>query len=201
MRTSHLGHYAVMLCLQKTQGDYNSRWSVLIAPFQSWWRTITKEFKTEGVTEECSNSPISVSTFLQNTIARGDYTMCSVQEHLTGAHSMIGDGTYRPVLVSYTVCGVLRNSLKKQIRFYHMLLLIGSMHPCSSPTNKMGIILLSSLSSLSSYEKWSEQCTLHTLHIICTPFPHISKLLVSVPPRTWNQCHWGLFSFLRSLSR
>ena len=175
MRTSHLGHYAVMLCLQKTQGDYNSRWSVLIAPFQSWWRTITKEFKTEGVTGECSNSPISVSAFLQNTNTRGNYTMCSVQqEHLTGMHSMIGDRTYQPVLFPYTVCGVLRNSLKKQIRFYHMLMLIGSMHPCSSPTNTVGIIL-TSLSSYSSYGKWSEQCTLHTLHIIWTPFPHISK--------------------------
>ena len=57
-----------------------------------------------------TNPPISVSAFLQNTNTCYNYTMYSVQqERQTGAHS-IGDQINRPVLVSYIILCVIRNS-------------------------------------------------------------------------------------------
>ena len=50
--------------------------------------------------------------------------MCSVQQaHQRGAHLMNGDRTYRPVLVSYIILRVIRNSLISRVRSCLMLLL------------------------------------------------------------------------------
>ena len=50
--------------------------------------------------------------------------MCSVQhEHQTGAHSIIGDRTYRPVLVSHKYLHVIRNAPISRVRPCLMLVL------------------------------------------------------------------------------
>ena len=73
---------------------------------------------------EYPNPPISSIEFLNCNNSRDNYTMCSVQqEHQTGAHSMIRDRTYRPVLVSYIIPRVIRNSLISRVRPCLMLLL------------------------------------------------------------------------------
>ena len=70
------------------------------------------------------NSPISSIEFLICNNSRDNYAMCSVQqEHQRGAHSMIRDRTYRPVLVSYIIPRVIRNSLISRVRPCLMLLL------------------------------------------------------------------------------
>ena len=70
------------------------------------------------------NSPISSIEFLNCNNSRDNYAMCSVQqEHQRGAHSMIRDRTYRPVLVSYIIPRVIRNSLISRVRPSLMLLL------------------------------------------------------------------------------
>ena len=70
------------------------------------------------------NSPISSIEFLNCNNSRDNYTICSVQqEHQRGAHSMIRDRTYRPVLVSYIIPRVIRNSLISRVRPCLMLLL------------------------------------------------------------------------------
>ena len=70
------------------------------------------------------NSPISSIEFLNCNNSRDNYAMCSVQqEHQRGAHSMIRDRTYRPVLVSYIIPRVIRNSLISRVRPCLMLLL------------------------------------------------------------------------------
>ena len=69
-------------------------------------------------------SPISSIEFLDCNNMYGNYTMCRVQqEHQTGVHSMIGDRTYRSVLVSYIILRVIRNSFISRVRSCLMLLL------------------------------------------------------------------------------
>ena len=73
---------------------------------------------------EYPNPPISSIEFLNCNNSRDNDTMYSAQqEHQAGAHSMIRDRTYRPVLVSYIILRVIRNSLISRVRPCLMLLL------------------------------------------------------------------------------
>ena len=70
------------------------------------------------------NSPISSIEFLNCNNTHDSNAMSSVQqEHQRGAHSITGDYTYWPVLVSYIIPRVIRNSLIQRMRPSLMLLL------------------------------------------------------------------------------
>ena len=122
---------------------------------------------------ECSNPLISLSAFLQNTHSRGNYTMSSVQqEHQRGVHSMIGDGLYWSVLLSYTILCVIRNSLMSRVRPCLILL------PNTGNYSNSGFDPSSFLKTGNTSE-FSSSCTTRIVFILTTGVSFLRSYKVS----------------------